>query len=533
MGSVFAADEKVLIDRLSQSEAEDLEIEIPDDVPPGFHIITIEVYDDNGTVSQRDISFCKDEEGIVQWDNNCPNLVLSSDDPIEDSAPSKYDPMEDRERSKGIQAALFAILAAITATRRGEKPRDLERTEEEESWQSVAAGALKIVRDDVGWGDRSWTWRVPFTARSDAFMSSLIHRVQRRNVLIARVLQDGDTLRAIFGSLTFLLPIAALPLGIFAGISTGFEALAPAWFIVVAIITLAVFNAAAGFVAGMIYLLPILILGNITSRPEWLTALGVLILCFAPALLASAFRPMRRFVHDGDEAWERVTDYAIAILLTFWTVKKMVEAMDGLARLDLPITDHSTTIATISALALFIRIGLEDIVIKHYPARLKSIYVQIEPRTVDQQLRNASFRTLTFILMVAPFSGSEINLALGALIFAIPQFTSVLTDDRLPKFNLYLPRGLMKTVVMIFVMFYLSRWIEGLFDESKEFLKWNFVVMALPGFAFHYLYAMDRGANLEWRGSSSGRALYRLGGIVIFLLMVQVVRGVDLLAWLK
>jgi len=49
----FAAEQKVVIDRLTQSEAEDLDIEIPDSVPPGFHSITIEVYDDNGTVSEK------------------------------------------------------------------------------------------------------------------------------------------------------------------------------------------------------------------------------------------------------------------------------------------------------------------------------------------------------------------------------------------------------------------------------------------------------------------------------------------------
>jgi hypothetical protein len=62
-----AVEQKVVIDRLTQSEAEDLDIEIPDDVPPGFHSITIEVYDDNGTVSQKEIEFCKDEKGVQGW----------------------------------------------------------------------------------------------------------------------------------------------------------------------------------------------------------------------------------------------------------------------------------------------------------------------------------------------------------------------------------------------------------------------------------------------------------------------------------
>ena len=55
----YSAEKKVVIDRLTQSEAEDLDIEIPDEVPPGFHSITIEVYDDNGTVSQKRLSFVK------------------------------------------------------------------------------------------------------------------------------------------------------------------------------------------------------------------------------------------------------------------------------------------------------------------------------------------------------------------------------------------------------------------------------------------------------------------------------------------
>ncbi|NBR72229.1 MAG: hypothetical protein EBT75_09085, partial [Proteobacteria bacterium] len=76
--------------------------------------------------------------------------------------------------------------------------------------------------------------------------------------------------------------------------------------------------------------------GNITNRPEFLTAIGVMILFFAPALLASSFRPFRRLVRNQDDMWERITDYALGTLLTFWVITKMVAAMNGLARLELP-----------------------------------------------------------------------------------------------------------------------------------------------------------------------------------------------------
>lgn len=526
----FAENKKVIIDRITESEAEDLDIEIPDDVPPGFHRITIEVYDDNGTVSEKLIEFCKDENGIVQWDNNCPNLVFDEEVPKEDD--QSYDPLQDKETTKGIHLALFALLAAITTTRR-ESSREYEKSDDEESWQSVSSGSLKIVREDVGWGDRSSTWRTPFTSKTDFLAMSAISKVQRRVPLIARIIQDGDTLRAMFGSWAALLTIAAVPLGLFAGFTAQFEALPPIWFVLLAIIVISVFDATAGFVAGTLFFLPVLLLGNITNRPEWLTALGVLVLCFAPALLASAFRPMRRFTNNNDERWERVTDYAIATLLTYWAVKKMVEAMSGLARLELTITDYSHQIALATAAALLIRISLEDLAIRRYPSRLKEIYVQIEERTLAQQVRYILFKILCFVLMTAPFAGSPLNLLLGATIFAIPQFTSLRLEDRIPKFNLYFPRGLMKTIIMIFLMVFVSSFIEGLFSSTEEFLRWNFVVMALPGLVFHYLYAMDQGANTEWRKSQYGRWVYRIGGVIIFALMVQVVRGVDIAAWLK
>lgn len=528
--TAHAEKKKVIIDRITESEAEDLDIEIPDEVPPGFHNITIEVYDDNGTVSEKLIEFCKDEEGVVQWDNNCPNLVNDESVAPQDDS---YDPLQDKEKTKGLHIALFALLAALTVTRRQESPRNYEKEDEEESWQSVSAGSLKIVKEDIGWGDRSRTWRTPFTSKSDAIAMRGVAKVQRRIPLLARIIQDGDTLRAMFGAWSTLLLILAIPLGIAAALSTNFEALPPAWIILLSIIIISVFDATAGFIAGSVFFLPVLLMGNITNRPEWLTTLGVLVLCFAPALLASAFRPMRRYVKNDDERWERISDYAIAILLTYWAVKKMVEAMDGLARLDLAITDYSHQIALLTAAALLVRIVLEDVAIRHYPARLKEVYVQIQDRTLPQQIRYALFKILCFVLMAAPFAGSPTNLLLGALIFAIPQFTALRLEDKLPQLNLYLPRGLLKTVLMIFVMFFVSGVIENMFASTEDFLRWNFVVMALPGFVFHYLFALDKGANTEWRKLRYGRWVYRIGGAIVFALMVQVVRGVDLTAWLK
>ena len=534
----FAAEQKVVIDRLTESEAEDLDIEIPDDVPPGFHSITIEVYDDNGTVSQKEIEFCKDEEGVVQWDNKCPNLDLTEpvekEDPVEVKALElglkPYDPLQDSETTKGLHLAAFAALAALTSIKRNDKKDDEDQ--DQESLQSVSSGALKLLKDEPGWGDRSKTWRSPITEKTDSFFIALSHRFNPISPLLIRTVQDGNTFRAILGSVASLLAPIGFVLGVVAALNTQGQALPPAWTIVAAIMAVAIFDAFAGFIAGAVFFLAVLFTGHITSRPEFLTAIGVMVLFFAPALLASAFRPFRRLVRSQDDLWERITDYALGTLLTFWVITKMVAAMNGLARLELPITEYGTELALLAAALLIVRVGLEDVAVEHYPMRLRALHVEIKPPSQNQKIRSLVFKIFVFFIMAAPFVGSLLNLVLGTILFAIPQITSLSLEDNLPKKKLYLPKGVFKTVVMIFVMALASNLIEGAFSSPEAFLKWSFVVMALPGFILHYLDAITDAPKSDWKTTANGRWVYRIGGVVIFVLMVLVVKGVDIASWL-
>jgi hypothetical protein len=533
-----AVEKKVVIDRLTQSEAEDLDIEIPDEVPPGFHSITIEVYDDNGTVSQKEIEFCKDEEGVVQWDNKCPNLNLDEEPAPVDPEPVKaikvglqpYDPLDDPETTKGLHLAGFAALAALTSIKRNEKQSEEEQ--DQESLQSVSSGALKLLKNEPGKGDLSNTWDNRFTDESDFLFVSLAHRFNRFSPLLTRTIQDGNTVRAMIGSWAALLMPIGLILGIIAVINTGGQSLPPVWTIVALIMAVAIFDAFAGFIAGFVFFLAALVTGNITNRPEFLTTIGVMVLFFAPALLASAFRPFRRLIRSQDDMWERITDYALGTLLTFWVITKMVAAMNGLARLELPITDYGTELALIAAGLLLIRVALEDVAVEQYPMRLRALHVEIRKPSQAQKVRSLAFKIFVFFIMAAPFVGSTLNLVLGTLLFAIPQITSLSLEDNLPKKKLYLPKGVLKTVVMIFVMALASNMIEGAFSSPEAFLKWSFVVMALPGFFLHYLDAITDAPESDWKTTEKGRMIYRIGGVIVFILMVLVVRGVDIASWL-
>ena len=533
-----AVEKKVVIDRLTQSEAEDLDIEIPDEVPPGYHSITIEVYDDNGTVSEKEVEFCKDEEGVVQWDNNCPNLKLDEEPAAVDPEPVKainvglqpYDPLSDPETTKGLHLAGFAALAALTSIKRNEKQSDEEQ--DQESLQSVSSGALKLLKNEPGKGDLSKSWDNRYTDESDFIFVSLAHRFNRFSPLLTRTIQDGNTVRSMIGSWAALLMPIGLILGIIAVVNTGGQSLPPVWTIVALIMAVAIFDAFAGFIAGFVFFLAALLTGNITNRPELLTTIGVMVLFFAPALLASSFRPFRRLVRNQDDLWERITDYALGTLLTFWVITKMVAAMNGLARLELPITEYGAELAFWAAGLLLIRVALEDIAVEQYPMRLRALHVEIKKPSQNQKIRSLAFKIFVFFIMAAPFVGSTLNLVLGTLLFAIPQITSLSLEDSLPKKKLYLPKGVLKTVVMIFVMALASNMIEGAFSSPEAFLKWSFVVMALPGFILHYLDAITDTPEGDWKTTEKGRMIYRIGGVIVFVLMVLVVRGVDIASWL-
>jgi hypothetical protein len=110
----------VLIDKLTSSEAEQLDIEIPADVPPGYHEVIIEVYDDGGTLDKKILTFCKDLNGKIDWASNCPELVRMYTEPeliplTERAELPAYDPAQEPDKSKDLQITAFAALAALTA----------------------------------------------------------------------------------------------------------------------------------------------------------------------------------------------------------------------------------------------------------------------------------------------------------------------------------------------------------------------------------------------------------------------------------
>ena len=540
------ASDSVIIDRITQAEAEELDIQIPFDVPPGFHAVEIEVYDDGGTLSSQEIIFCKNLAGEIHWDNICPDVteLWAYEDLIEIKERAKlpsYSPAQDPEKSKDLQVAAFAALAALSAAAAKEKeskeneeqPED--EGKEQEDLASVDSGKLALVERDPGRGDLSQTWQNPFTDESDYIFVTAAHKASGFSPLLARTLADGSYLRAILGSFAgFLYPISFL-LGVVALINVGAQAMAPALAIILAIVVVGILDAFAGFTAAAIFFLGIFITGNMSNRHELLTTAGLMVIFFAPALLASAVRPLRRLVSNGEEGWERITDYALAILLTGWAVEKMVNALNGLASVQLAITYQATTIAIWSAILVGIRIALEDVSTYHYPVRLQAVTAKLQDPDQYQKIISLMIKTFVFIMLATPFVGFTIQMILGTALFVFPSIANMTFSKKLPKFsNIHwlIPKGAFKIVVMVFVGYIFSNWVQGQFSNPQTFISWSFVILTFPGIFFAALSWIAKAPEKSWRADKNGQIAYRILGVVVFLLIVQIVRGVDLTSWL-
>ena len=539
---------EVIIDRLTTQQAEDLNIVIPYKTPPGFHSITIEVYDDNGTVNEKEIPFCKNLVGEINWSNECPDLVeLKNFETLKkirdrDKLPA-YSPAQEPEKSNDLQIAALAALALLAA---GSKKKsdsegdDLDGeteggSEEQDELTEVESGALKMVERDPGWGDRSRTWQNRFTGSTDLLSKICTLWLSKFSPLLARTSTDASYLRAIFGSLSFITLPLALIFGVKALIDTGAQAMAPALITVIAIVAIGILDAFAGFIAAAIFFLGVLVSGHMTSRDELLTVAGLMLIFFAPALLASAVRPLRRLVRNTDEGWERITDYALAILLTGWTVDKMINALNGLSSVQLAITFQATQIAIWSSVMVAIRIIGEDVTTYHYPVRLNSVSVKLPEPDVRQKAIGSALKTLIFISLAAPFVGVNLQLLLGALIFLFPLIADLTFAERIPKFEImhrFVLRGTFKVVMLVFIGAMFGSYMQGLFESPKDFLKWSFVLLTIPGLIIAVLEWFAKEPKVDWKESNQGRWIYRVASVIIFVLAVQMVRGVDLASWI-
>ncbi|MFZ2227289.1 MAG: hypothetical protein WAU98_02210 [Candidatus Nanopelagicaceae bacterium] len=556
------------------SDNSKLNIVVPPDLKPGYHSMSVEASDPiTGKISTDVIFFCKDLEGTIHWDNVCGEITqLASQATLEKAVDRAqfptYDPISQPKKTFQTEVAAFAALTVLAAggvagalgggspagggfasaeNRYGrredpaesdmssgkptEEPSD--ETTQQQDLVSINSDHLRKIEGRVGRGDSRGTWNVPLTPIIDAVFIAGAHKSSLYSPTLSRIFYDGNYLRAMFGSFAAILHPVGLLLGFIALEGVGAQALPPQWVVFTTIVLLGVFDAFAGLLAASIFFAGTLLTGNLGSRDELLTVVGTIGIFFAPALIASVFRPLRREVSTFAEKWERITDYLLATVLTGWTVSKMVGSLESLAGIQLPITAYAFSIGAWSAVAVFIRLVGEDIATYIYPGRLAELHPELREPWRAQSMLSLIFNTALFIFLAEPFIGNSIQLWLGVLLFLLPRALSMTLTHRIPKSKTlyrFLPKGALKLVVMILIGSFFAKWMQTLIPNPHEYVKWGFVLLGIPSLTFQIAALFgDRSLSTSWRDMGLGRYVYRFGGVIVFLLVVQIALNKNLL----
>jgi len=526
-----------LYSTITEADAKELNIQIPNSTSPGFKSIDVQITGMNQSTFTKSVLFCKDTYGVIHWDNICPDLTalitqkkLDASSTREELPP--YNPLSNPKRT--TDTAIIAFAALTLATGAGALSTKIGTSEENSATQTssqqgylaqLSKGTALVAGTQLGRGDKANAWQRPATQRVDGFFTHSAVVISGFSPLITRIVSDGNYLRSLFGPFAIALYPISLALGFVATRANHQEALPPSLLIIISMMALGVIDALAGLLAGLSFALAILFAGNITSLNEALTVAGVSLLAFSPAILASAFRPLRRAVWDFTSLWERITDYALASILTGWVGEQIVLGLPGLSGLQLPLTVRASTVGFWAAGLIIPRFAGEDISLKFFPNRLAKLQPQYRERSIFQQILATAFKVGIFATIAGKFIGISAELAIGVLLFALPLIMGIF-EDRFPKsaaVQKWMPTGIIEMLAMTIVGYFLARVVQNRYPSARTYVLLSFVILSIPGLILKLLTLFGKDGAKDWRVTKYGVKAYRILGVVVLGALIYII----------
>ena len=528
-GPSYAMAEDLTFDLISQTVADELTVNISDELEPGDYQMNVELANADGSSDFRNYFYCKDDEGKINWNTWCSktppminplqleNIELQNDLPV-------YYPESDIKTVQNIVISVAALIGYIsfglgsTLNLNG-NPSGVPRPELAEENARILERSKKRRRR----GDLLSMWKNSFFTFSDGFFVRFTEKVANYSPLITRSISDATYLRALLGSISLLTYPLGVLLGLLALESTSFQALPPAVSILIAIIVLGIFDSLAGFTAGLVFFIGCVISGHVTTFHELLISIGLLALAFSPVLLSSLIRPIRRHVSNGDDLWERITDLFLGTVLTAWVVSQMIDALPGLAGFQLFVVSKWAIICIFTAGAVLLRRLLEDLALNEYPERLEKVeFIHIQP-TTKQSAGKALVQIAIFSVLAQPFIDTSWKFWLGVILFASPKFLS-LSSSNFPKVGVLfriIPNAAIKILVLLALGSGITYFHLENISDAQSRLSTSFYLLMLPGALISILSLFSKKeANADdWKRNGSGQVLYRVAGTLIFIVL--------------
>ena len=360
------------------------------------------------------------------------------------------------------------------------------------AWRDDGEVERKVdLAEKIGIGDRSPTWRFPWHAPIDALSLILPSKLAPRSPFLGRLAADGAEIRAAFGTLWLLFPAAGAVLGALALTDTSGHPVPPAYWLVLSITALAIFDALAGAIATLVFFGGILLSGGFWNEAEPDFAHSVLVFLILSVLwtslplIGTATRPFRRLGKPSARyAWDRIADLIIASLLCAWIAQKSLEVMDLFSGTETGLEHHADQIAIVVIVMTVLRIVIEHMASIWYPRRLAEVEIdgELPPPTRAANLVGVVIRTAAYSFIGHVFIGTCWQWWLGTALFFLPQ-VGALVQHRFAGVELLkrlMPKGIVEIFVLIVACTLAVRYAEHHNESEREAIRYAFLALALP-----------------------------------------------------
>lgn len=448
---------------------------LPSEIGAGVHTVVLDATGPSGP--KREMGFVTIDDDLNVLSTVTPSVVTPSLEPGSSLASRAartghaiYDASAQPAATSALAVATAAIASLVASgvggagvggagAAGGSSGSSERRRDAKGKLASFVSKKLKpMPAPGDAWGDRSRTWRWPWTSRTDAFSRDLPGRVGGVSATLPRIAIDGAWLRACLGSAAYLPWAIAFVAGVANGVSNE-GALAPSAAAATVFAALGFLDAGIGFAAWAGTVLGALVDGSVASWHDVRTMLGLAVLYTGLSPLAHVIRPLRRQVADRMDAIERALDYVIMPVFLAFAGASMLKALNGLSALDLVAGPDVSRARWLFAGLAMVRLGLEDVVRAWYPERMASV----QPAKLRSPSKRVSVlgvvpRSVLVIFVAAPFFGLTWQTCATALLLAIPLVLKPWEDDmpNVPAIHKWLPRGLFRFLCLLVLGLWLS-----------------------------------------------------------------------------
>lgn len=371
---------------------------------------------------------------------------------------------------------------------------------------------------------RLWRWK-PLTA-IDSLTANWVEHTARFSPVVSRIVNDGAYLQAMLGSLVVVGYFSSVVLGV-AAVDGGAESMATSGRIgfLVAIMALGMLDALAGALGMAVFTITSIAIFGFHGVGDVRYLLSMLILGFAPSIMSTTFRKIRRpAIENLHHAWERVIDIALIGFISVLTVMTLVGSVSAFAGASVPLAAEMKPIAFVITGFALARVFLEETAARWAPERLDRINPTEVPGTVSwQPWASLGLKFGTLILMIGGMVGFGWHLFVGAVLIFLPGVIGMVWTD-LPKvrwIHEFIPGGIGALAFATMISAFSGDMVNFLLGKSEMYGQLSFILIPLPVILISIIGLFARSDEKLWQRANK-RWIYLVGGVAVFLFTVQV-----------